>query len=144
MKRTLIVVFSGLIVAGSLSAQSAGQPLGRGGMPAMSFGSAPVLQEQTAETVKIEGKLSFINGRIAVQTGGKTYYIQRIDRLIGFVDGLKEGASVKLEGFAIPISMAPEYVVLRVTKLTFGGKEYDLSSVNGPGMTRQGLRKGYR
>jgi hypothetical protein len=78
------------------------------------------------------GKLAFVKGRIALQSGGATYYIRGIDRLIGFVDGLTEGAEASLEGyaFAIPQSAqgaAVEYM-FHAVKLTFNGKEYDLNN----------------
>jgi len=143
MKRILIIVAAGLIAAGSLSAQAFG--------PA----SAPASQTQNVQTVKVEGKLALVNGMIAVQSGGKTYYVGSLNRLIGFIDGLKEGASVKLEGYAFALPGAPEYLYLRVTKLSFNGKDYDLSNsfgrgpagpmgINGPGagFNGQGGRRG--
>lgn len=122
MKRILIIVAAGLIAAGSLSAQAFG--------PA----SAPASQTQNVQTVKVEGKLALVNGMIAVQSGGKTYYVGGLNRLIGFIDGLKEGASVKLEGYAFALPGAPEYLHLQVTKLSFNGKDYDLSNSFGRGM----------
>jgi hypothetical protein len=47
-----------------------------------------------------------------------------LDRLFGFVDGLKEGAPVKLDGYAADIPIAPEYKFFLVEKLTLNGKEY--------------------
>jgi hypothetical protein len=128
MKRILIIVAAGLLAAGSLSAQAWG---GRGNpVP----GTYPQAELQAAETVKVDGKLALINGMIAVKSGTSTYYIGGLQGLIGFVDGLKEGAQVKLEGYAFAIPAAPEYQHLRVTKLTFNGKDYDLSDSFGRGM----------
>ncbi|MDR2759608.1 MAG: hypothetical protein LBB78_09535, partial [Spirochaetaceae bacterium] len=50
-----------------------------------------------------------------------------IDRLIGFVDGLKEGASVTLEGYEFPVPADAEYRYLRVFRLNFNGKDYEVS-----------------
>lgn len=122
MKRILIIVAAGLVAAGSLSAQAFG-PRAQGVAP----------QTQDLETVKVDGRLALINGMIGVQSAGKTYYVGGLNRLIGFVDGLKEGASVKLEGYALQVPAAPEYFHLRATKLTFAGKDYDLSNSFGRG-----------
>lgn len=92
-------------------------------------------QSATAQpTVKIEGKLALVNGRIAVKQGDKTYYLNNVSRLAGFVDGIKEGAQVKAEGYACQVTDAPEYSYIAVTKLTVGGKDYDLSQTSGRGM----------
>jgi len=128
MKRILIIVAAGLIAAGSLSAQAFGPGVG----PQLAG------QTQDIQTVKVEGKLALVNGMIAVQSGGKTYYVSGLNRLIGFIDGLKEGASVKLEGYAVALPGAPEYLHLRVTKLTFNGKDYDLSNSFGRGRGSMG------
>lgn len=120
MKRILIIAAASLIAAGSLFAQALG-PRAQG------FAS----QTQNLETSKVEGRLALINGMVGVQSGGKTYYVGGLNRLIGFVDGLKEGASVKLEGYAFQMPAAPEYFHLRVTKLSFAGKDYDLTNTAG-------------
>ncbi|MDR2447420.1 MAG: hypothetical protein LBD58_09075 [Treponema sp.] len=83
-------------------------------------------------TQAVSGSLVFVKGRIALQSGGATYYIRGIDRLIGFIDGLTEGADAALEGyaFAIPQSnqgAAVEYM-FHAVKLTFNGKEYDMNN----------------
>jgi len=116
MKRIIVIAAVSLIGAGSLFAQVRGPVIGTG------------QQIQSVETVKVEGKLALVNGFIAVQAKDKTYYVMGIQRLIGFIDGLKEGASVKLEGEAFEVPLAPEYLHLRATKLTFNGKDYDLST----------------
>ncbi|HPC72882.1 MAG TPA: hypothetical protein PLB48_13835, partial [Treponema sp.] len=44
----------------------------------------------------------------------------------------------KLEGYAFALPQAPEYQHLRVTKLTFNGKDYDLSNSFGRGFGAMG------
>lgn len=83
--------------------------------------------KDTAENITINGKLEWINGRIAVKTGGKTYFVNGIQPLLGFVDGLKEGAQVTLAGKSHNISYIPEYGFVRAEKVTFNNKEYKLS-----------------
>jgi hypothetical protein len=124
MKRMIVITAIGLIAAGSLFAQSRGPRIDGNG-------SAP--QIQNLETVKVDGKLALVNGFIGVQAKDKTYYVMGLQNLIGFIDGLKEGAAVKLEGQAFDMPMAPEYAVLHVTKLTLNGKDYDLSRSFGRG-----------
>jgi hypothetical protein len=80
----------------------------------------------------VSGSLVFVKGRIALQSGGATYYLRGIGRLVGFVDGLKEGVEATLEGYAFAIpqnyqSAAVEHV-FQVVKLTCNGKEYDLNN----------------
>ena len=122
MKRIVTLLVIGVIAASALSAQAIGP---RGGI-----GPGPAAV-QNAEVVKVEGKLALVNGMIAVKDKDKTYYVGGIRRLVGFIDGLKENAAVKLEGYAVPVPAAPEYQFLRVTKLTFNGKDYDLSTMIG-------------
>lgn len=136
MKRIAVVLIVGIIAASAASAQVWG-PRGN-----MAPGTAPAVQAQNLETVKVEGKLTLVNGMIAVKEGSKTFYVGGLQRLIGFIDGLKENASVKLEGYAVSLPAAPEYQHLRVTKLTFAGKDYDLSQGFGPMMGGRGSMGG--
>ncbi|MDR1900735.1 MAG: hypothetical protein LBQ88_00430 [Treponema sp.] len=78
-----------------------------------------------AEELTISGKLSLVKGRIALQSGGTTYYLAGIDRLMGFIDGLKEGAEVTLEGFALN-TQEEGAMLFRTGKLSINGKDYDL------------------
>jgi hypothetical protein len=76
---------------------------------------------------------------IALQAKDKTYYVMGLQHLIGFIDGLKEGAAVKVEGYARAMPCAPEYAFLDLTKLTFNGKDYDLSQTPGNGKGGRGM-----
>ncbi|MDR0706826.1 MAG: hypothetical protein LBF60_02945 [Treponema sp.] len=89
-------------------------------------------RDPQVEKSAVSGNLAFVKGRIALQSGDATYYLSGIDRLIGFVDGLKEGENVALEGYAFAIphndqNTAVEYA-FHVVKLIFNGKEYDLDN----------------
>jgi hypothetical protein len=142
MKRTLIfmLLLTAVLMAGagalfaqtqepdSKSPQRREPPLsGRSGPPRES--------RQNAETSTITGKLELINGNIAVKNGDTVYYPIGLDRLIGFVDGLKEGAEVSLEGWSFGASRDTEYRRFLVSKLTLNGKEYsDLLPDFGPMM----------
>lgn len=113
MKKIIISMIIVLSVANIVSAQnSAPNP------------STPQGIQQTS----INGKLAFVNGRIAVQDASAVYYASGINQLIGFVDGLKEGAAVTLDGFLFPASPSAGGQFFRTSKLTFNGKTYDISA----------------
>jgi hypothetical protein len=98
------------------------------------------------EQVTVTGNLSLVNGLIALESDQTTYYVAGLERLIGFIDGLKEGAAVTLEGFAAAVPGAPEYRYLRAAKLTLNGKEYQLAGPAGPRQKHrpeQGRRRYY-
>ncbi|MFQ3621278.1 MAG: hypothetical protein SNJ78_10105 [Spirochaetales bacterium] len=121
MKKVMFVLMIALAATGLVFAQPGPAPWGRQ-MP-----YAPIQSQQ--ELVKVDGTLSLINGMIGVKSGSKTYYTPMLARLAGFIEGIKEGGFVRLEGYAFPIPAAPEYNMLRVTKLSVGGKEYDFSQM---------------
>jgi len=81
----------------------------------------------TTETVTVTGTMVVANGMPALKSGDVTYYISGISRLIGFIDGLKEGAQVTIEGLATSSSSNRNIKLLRATKLTINGKVYELS-----------------
>jgi hypothetical protein len=83
--------------------------------------------KQAPEKTTVSGKLSLLNGRIALQSGSITYYVSGLSRLIGFVDGLKEGAQVSLEGYAVK-AQEENSMLFRSIKLSLNGKDYDLVS----------------
>jgi hypothetical protein len=94
------------------------------------------------EPVTVSGTMVLSEGRIAVKSGEDVYYTPGLARLVGFVDGLKENAAVKLEGydFAAGWNGVVRHV-LRATKLEIGGRSYDLGNSGFPG---GGQERGYR
>jgi len=88
-------------------------------------------QRARPETVTVAGKLALVNGRIAVQSQDAVYYVRGIQRLVGFVDGLKEGAQVSLEGYARNLDRENAKVMM-ASRLTIGGRSYDLVPAGGP------------
>jgi hypothetical protein len=121
MKRIALFGFLALCTIGFVSAQR-----GPGGMgrhpPAPRFSQLPA-----AEQVSLSGNLSVVHGRIALVSGDLTYYAGGLDRFVGFIEGLKEGARVNLEGAAYQLPNDAKAKALRVSKLTLNGKDYDLS-----------------
>jgi len=129
MKRIVIICIVALAAIGTVSAQGFG---GR---------AAPAASAQ-AELVTIEGKLSLVQGRPAVVIKDTTYFIRLPQHLYGFIDGLKEGATVKLDGYAAEVPFAPSSLFFSVEKLTIGGKSYDLSQLARQAPSAMGGRGG--
>ena len=90
-------------------------------------------RSRTPVTVTVSGTMVVANGMPALRSGDDTYLIGGVSRLIGFIDGLKEGAQVTVEGTVITIPGRNNLKYLQGSKLTLGGKSYDLSS-SGMGM----------
>jgi hypothetical protein len=97
------------------------------GNQAQRFSRTQSREAPAVETVTVNGALKIQQGRIAIESAGKTWYVQGLSRYTGFIDGLKEGATVTLEGRGIKSSKEENTGYLRVTKLTLNGKTYDLS-----------------
>ena len=108
----LVIGFSSMILA-------QGQDLGR-----RSF------RQPAAETVTVSGSLIVAHGLPALKSGEVTYLLGGINRLVGFIDGLKEGAEITIEGSAITRSNDNNLKLLRPTKLTLNGKDYDMAAPN--------------
>jgi hypothetical protein len=134
MKRILFVCIAVFAASVSAFAQSGGARA-----PNPPSGDKPPARPQLdrpfggqAEELTINGKLEWVNGQVAVKTGGKTYYVSGLSQLIGFADGLKEGAQVTLTGRAFVNPQTPDYARFRTEKLTFKGKDYALPEADWP------------
>jgi hypothetical protein len=96
--------------------------------------------------ITVTGTLSLVDGKIALENDTAVYYVAGLEKLIGFIDGLKEGAGVTLEGFAKALRRGggdeadKERQILRVSRLTLNGKSYDLSA---PALAEAGPRRGF-
>lgn len=115
MKKIVLCIFLTIAVTGGLLfAQEKRWP---------GFGSGSGTEKET-----VSGTLTIAKGQIAVKNGGVTYYLFGLDRFIGFIDGLKEGAQVKLEGSIqkSKIKGAENDAFMMVTTLTLNGKTHDL------------------
>ncbi|MDR1024160.1 MAG: hypothetical protein LBL56_00405 [Treponema sp.] len=85
------------------------------------------------EQLSLTGTLELKQGVIALQSGDQTWYAPGLQRYTGFIEGLKEGAVVTLEGWGQTNPRSGETTgLLRVSKLTLNGKDYDLE---GPGIS---------
>jgi hypothetical protein len=113
MKKTFLMAVIGLAVIGFLSAQQ-----GWGHRWERNPG-------YSAQSVTVTGNLQLQNGVIAVVNNGQIYYVPSLERLVGFIDGFKEGAQVSVEGFSWNNYGA---AFVEPVKLTINGKSYDLGS----------------
>jgi hypothetical protein len=95
--------------------------------------SAQSLPWGVAQSQSVQGTLGLQNGVIVLSSGNAVYYVPHLSRYVGFIDGLKEGAQVKIDGY----SMGNGY--LMPSKITVGGKDYDVSGgYGGSGMGNRG------
>lgn len=107
MKRFGLLMIITLLVIGTVSAQGWGRDRDNRRGPS---------RPNTAITV--EGTLQLQNGMIALASGDTVYYVPVLQRYIGFIEGLKEGNSVSVEGYVFRN-------VLQPAKVTINGKAYD-------------------
>lgn len=156
MKKALVAIAIAFVALGVASAQPFYQqnqvPYGMGQMNGPGAGRGFSFAQQATpivvEKVTVEGKLELIEGRVAIKQDAKTYFVMLPARLYGFIDGLKEGAAVKIEGYAHAIPTIKDSFALRASTLALNGKTYDLGQTTatvGPmgGGMMGGSRKGY-
>jgi hypothetical protein len=124
MKKLAIALAAALMVAGFASAQT----------------NVANTSAQAQVLTKVSGKLELVQGVIAIKSGSKTYLVPELQRFVGFVKGVEEGGTVAVEGYESAVPFATDVVFLHLTKLTVGGKDYDLSQYaqgkGGRGMMR--------
>jgi hypothetical protein len=82
------------------------------------------LDRAAPQTVTISGTLQLQNGQIVVASGSNTYFVPSLIRYVGFIEGLKEGAQISVEGYAWGNYLHPAKVII-------SGKTYDFT-VNVP------------
>jgi hypothetical protein len=121
MKKLFVLFLALCCASGLLFAQNQGQGT-TGNTPQNGRG----FQRQEVPITAVSGKLAWVNGRIAVKAGEKTIFASGLKRLIGFVDGIKEGADVKLEGREFLGRNSGDPSFFQTIKVTFNGKEYDI------------------
>jgi hypothetical protein len=122
MKKILMIGLAVLFAAGTMSAQNKNPPdIGPGSRPGFA------LPEQES----ISGNLGISRGMLSLESGGSRYYVMGLNRFIGFIDGLKEGAAVGLTGYAFETPRLSGAKIFRVTELRLNGKSYDLAPPEG-------------
>jgi hypothetical protein len=94
-----------------------------------------IFAQSNTPTTTIRGTLGLSNGRVSVVSNNITYYVRGIERFVGFIDGLKEGAQVSLEGYATaPTIEGQTDRLFRAVKLTLNGKSYEVGSPDAANM----------
>jgi hypothetical protein len=152
MKRTILVFTLALFAIAMVSAQGNnrwGQGQRHGFSPqgphSQSWNRGQQQRQVTPpESASVSGNLTIVQGMIAVKSDDTTYLIRGLNRYIGFIDGLKEGAAVKLEGFARTNPQDEKVKFMSVQKLTLNGKDYDVARPRGnvnPGKAMPGPGK---
>jgi hypothetical protein len=136
MKKTLIAIAIAFLVIGAASAQPwAGGPGKSQNSPGYGRGygyaaQAPALK---LDKISLEGKLELVSGRVAIKQDSKTYFVMIPNSLYGFVPGLVEGATVKVDGYSHAIPNLKDSFAVKVDTLTLGGRTIDLTSNTGLG-----------
>lgn len=93
------------------------------------------VQVNGLETITVTGNLTIVQGGIAVQNNGVTYYVRQLERYIRFIEGLKYGVAVSLQGVVYAYPLDDTIKFLQLTNFTLDGKEYDLTPLGGTGFT---------
>ncbi|GHU30769.1 hypothetical protein FACS1894172_04560 [Spirochaetia bacterium] len=117
MKKFVLVLVIALSVTGMVSAQNRGNGWGY------------------SETVTVTGTLQLQNGTTAVANGNTVYYVPALERYIGFIDGLKEGAQISIDGYTLGNRNS-----LQPVKVVLNGKTYDFTPNASQGMMYNGWR----
>ncbi|MDR0447439.1 MAG: hypothetical protein LBH07_02095 [Treponema sp.] len=106
MKKLCFVLVIVFLVIGTVTAQGRGNPRGA-----------------YTQTITVEGTLQLQNGHIAVSTGNMVYFVPSLERYIGFIESLKEGARITIMGNV-------SGNILQPVQMTINGKTYDLLANN--------------
>jgi hypothetical protein len=106
VKKFAVFLFISVLLAGTIFAQNKDNRPDRNN------------RKQEVTKVTIDGILKLEKGVVAVASGDSVYFVPRLNRYIGFIDGLKEGTKVSVEGSQIKD-------VIRPVKVTINGKSYD-------------------
>ena len=106
VKRLAVFLFVFVLLAGTAFAQNRE--------------NRPDRNDRKSEVTKVtvDGVLKLEKGIVSVASGDSVYYVPVLNRYIGFIDGLKEGAKVSVEG-----SRFKDFI--RPVKVTISGKSYD-------------------
>jgi len=105
MKKMVLLCLFAAVICGSIFAQS----------------NTPI--------TTIKGTLKINANRFSVVSGNITYAVRGLERLVGVVDGLKDGAQISLEGYAIaPTTEGQSERLFNPVRLTINGKSYEVGS----------------
>lgn len=125
MKKSVALLFIAILITGTVFAQDkAGRPNANN-------------RQREINSVTIDGTLKLEKGSVAVQSGDSVYLVPLLNRYINFINGLKEGAKVSVEGINFRNFIMPK-------KVTIEGKSYDFIAggfgFQKPGFNHSGFR----
>ena len=73
------------------------------------------------QTISVSGTLQLQNGQIAIVSGTSFYFVPALTQYIGFIDGLREGAQISIDGYVSGFYIQP-------IKVTISGRSYDFAA----------------
>jgi len=122
MKRLVVFMIIVSLIAGAVSAQAIKE---QGAGPKeqrerLRDSPPPPRNSRVREdnSVTVEGVLKLEKGFVAVENADNVYFVPMLNRYIGFINGLREGAKVSVEGYEFRNMIRP-------IKVTIEGKSYD-------------------
>jgi hypothetical protein len=83
---------------------------------------------------KFQGTLQLKNGIIALQSEGNVYYVPILNRYMGFIEGLKDGAAVSIDGYKIRNAIRPVNVIINDKTYDFANSRNRFGSGQSGGM----------
>jgi hypothetical protein len=119
MKKIISIMVIAIFIAGTIYAQERANPRDR---------------QRADNSVSVEGNLKLEKGFVAVESGDSVYLIPLLNRYIGFINGLREGARVSVEGNTFRNVIMPRKVVI-------DNKTYEFLA-GGPGIQRNNFVPG--
>ena len=115
VKKLTVFLFVAVLIVGTVSAQTRDN-------------RAPeqrrLPERPEIKSTTIEGTLKLERGMIALESNNTVYHVPVLNRYIGFIDGLKEGATASVEGYLFRGFILP-------SKVTIAGKSYDFYTRGG-------------
>ena len=134
MKRLSLFLFIAVLLVGTISAQDKDRDSQKDRNNRQDRGERQDRRsrQREAKSVTIDGTLQLEKGFVAVASGDSVYYVPMLTRYIGFIEGLKEGKKVSVEGYEFRKFIHPK-------KVTIDGKSYDFIA-DGRGSGGPGFR----
>jgi hypothetical protein len=134
MKRLVLVILGLAVLGSSLAAQD------RDSRRHNRFQGPGPERNFAAEQLTLTGTLGLRRGVIVLESEDRVWYTPGLRPYAGFIEGLKAGAVVTLEGWGWTNPRPGETNgFLRVSKLTLDGKDYDLE---GPALAWDAVPRG--
>ncbi|MDR0322258.1 MAG: hypothetical protein LBI28_12225 [Treponema sp.] len=137
MKKLIVLLFVAVLVIGTVSAEGISEsqnetnsqnrnerrrdatPQVRNERQREANSTARETRQREVNTVTVDGTLKLENGFVAVQSGDSVYLVPMLNRYIGFINGLREGTRVSVEGRGFRNFIHPTTVTIDGTAYNF-------------------------